>query len=148
MPISKSLLIVNLTLILKTFWIIYIRDRSEQEIWFQAGLKVLLGLKYVISGKNWFFRWDCDCVGLWTPLRTDTSLMSNVEKSRFNLSDRGVFICFLIFYLFLSCYLRGTFLFNNQHQLSLMLLRCAFLILNMEISIMLWRVAVGVHTFR
>ena len=45
MPISESLLIVNLTLvILKTFWS-YILDGSEQEIWLLAGMEVSLGLK-------------------------------------------------------------------------------------------------------
>ena len=44
MPVSETN-IVNLTpVILKPFEV-YIRDESEQEIWFYVGLKVLLGLK-------------------------------------------------------------------------------------------------------
>ena len=79
--------------------------------------------------------------------KSHTTLMSNVEKCRCNLCDGGVFhLLFKIFYVFLL--LKRRFLFNNQHQLCLMSLRCVFRVLNIGISIMQWRIAVGVHTFR
>ena len=73
--------------------------------------------------------------------------MSNVEKSRCNIYNGGVFhLLFKYFYVFLL--LKRRFLFNNQHQLCLMLLSCVFRVLNIGIKIMQWRIAVGVRTFR
>ena len=62
-----------------------------------------------------------------------------------SLQQGSFFIYFIVFRCF--CYLRGTFLFNNQHQLFKISLRCVFWVLHMAISIMQWRIAVGVHTF-
>ena len=73
--------------------------------------------------------------------------MSNVEKSRCNIYNGGVFhLLFKYFYVFLL--LKRRFLFNNQHQLCLMSLRCVLRVLNIGISIMQLRIAVGVRTFR
>ena len=69
--------------------------------------------------------------------------MSNMKKSRFYLSNRGVFYLLLNFFTYF-CYLRGTFLFSNQHQLFKMSLRYVCQVLNMGIYIMQGCIAVGV----
>ena len=58
MPVSKSRPIVNLSqIILKTFET-YFRDGSEQ-VWLRQDWKFFWVLNSVISGGNWFYRWEC-----------------------------------------------------------------------------------------